>query len=117
MTGETLSRARPAAQPPGAHVGWGSAALALGVATAVGHALSYAFSLVLSRALGPADFGALGALLGIAVVASVPATALQTQVARFSAIADTGGMARQSYRLSWWIGLGQGLVLAALAFP
>lgn len=117
MTGETLSRARPTAQPPGAHVGWGSAALALGVATAVGHALSYAFSLVLSRALGPADFGALGALLGIAVVASVPATALQTQVARFSAIADTGGMARQSYRLSWWIGLGQGLVLAALAFP
>jgi O-antigen/teichoic acid export membrane protein len=104
-------------QPRGARFRWGSAALALGVATAVGHALSYAFSLVLSRALGPADFGALGALLGIAVVASVPATALQTQVARFAAIADTGAMARQSYRLSWWIGLGQGLLLAALAFP
>ena len=117
MTGETLSRARPGAQPPDAHARWGSAALALGVATAVGHALSYAFSLVLSRALGPADFGALGALLGIAVVASVPATALQTQVARFSAVADTGAMARQSYRLSWWVGLGQGVLLAALAFP
>ena len=117
MTGETLSRARPAAQPSDARVRWGSAALALAVATAVGHALSYAFSLVMSRALGPADFGALGALLGIAVVASVPATALQTQVARFSAIADSGAGARQSYRLSWWIGLGQGVLLAALAFP
>ena len=117
VTGETLSRARPGAQPRDAPAKWGAAALALGVATAIGHALSYAFSLVLSRALGPADFGALGALLGVAIMASVPATALQTQVARFAAVADSGAGARQSYRLSWWIGLGQGLLLAAVAVP
>jgi O-antigen/teichoic acid export membrane protein len=96
---------------------WGTAGLALGVATAIGHALSYAFSLVLSRALGPADFGALGALLGIAVVASVPATALQTQVARYAAVDPSDAATRQGYRLSWGIGLAQGLALAAAAMP
>jgi O-antigen/teichoic acid export membrane protein len=71
----------------------------------------------LSRALGPADFGALGALLGVAVVATVPATALQTQVARFAAVGYHAAGARQSHRLSWWVGLGQGLLLAVLALP
>lgn len=117
MTGETRSGARAVARPPRAWSGWGSAALALGVATAIGHGLSYAFSLVLSRALGPADFGALGALLGIGVVAAVPSTALQTQVARFAAVAPGDAATRRGYRLSWWIGLGQGAALVALALP
>lgn len=117
MTGETRSGARTVARPPRAWFHWGSAALALGVATAIGHALSYAFSLVLSRALGPADFGALGALLGIGVVAAVPSTALQTQVARFAALAPGDSATRQGYRLSWWIGLGQGAALVVLALP
>lgn len=117
MTGDTLGGAGRPARPPHPSARWGSAALTLGIATAVGHALSYAFSVVLSRALGPADFGALGALLGLAVVATVPATALQTQVARFSAVAPSGAVARQGYRLSWGIGLVLALVLAALALP
>jgi O-antigen/teichoic acid export membrane protein len=95
----------------------GASAAALGIATTVGHALSYAFSLVLSRALGPADFGALGALLGIAVVASVPATALQTQVARLTAVDPASGGVRQGYRLGWLIGGALALGLAALAVP
>lgn len=117
MTGETPSGARAVGRPPRAWFDWGSAALVLGVATAVGHGLSYAFSLVLSRALGPADFGALGALLGIGVVAAVPSTALQTQVARFAAVAPGEAVTRRGYRLSWWIGFGQGAALVALALP
>jgi O-antigen/teichoic acid export membrane protein len=117
VTRETLGSAPASAHPSGGAPRWRSAALFLGVATALGHALSYAFSLVLSRALGPADFGALGALLGVAVVATVPATALQTQVARFAAVGYHAAGARQSHRLSWWVGLGQGLLLAVLALP
>ena len=91
--------------------------MSLGLATALGHALSYAFSLIMSRALGPADFGALGALLGLAVVATVPATALQTQVARFSAVAPSRAALREGYRLSWKIGLVVGAVVTALSLP
>lgn len=95
----------------------GSAAILLGVATAVGHAFSYAFSLVMSRALGPADFGALGALLGLAVVATVPATALQTEVARLAAVAPSRATVRHGYRLSWLIGAALGVAMTVFALP
>lgn len=117
MTGETLdevdSRER-VARPPAP---LGSAAIKLGVATVVGHAFSYAFSLVLSRALGPADFGALGALLGLGVVATVPAVALQTEVARLVAVAPSRATARRGYRLSWLIGSALGVFMVALTWP
>ncbi|MDO5501534.1 MAG: hypothetical protein Q4G67_00030 [Actinomycetia bacterium] len=95
---------------------WSSAAALLGIATAVGHAFSYAFSLVLSRVLGPADFGALGALLGLAIVATVPATALQTQLARVTATGINRAGVGEGYRLSWLIGLvlAAGLTLFSL---
>ena len=95
----------------------GVAAATLGVATTVGHALSYAFSLVLSRALGPADFGALGALLGIAIVASVPAAALQSQVARISAVSPGSPEIRGGYRLGWVVGATLAVALAVAAIP
>jgi O-antigen/teichoic acid export membrane protein len=71
----------------------------------------------MSRALGPADFGALGALLGIAVVASVPAAALQTQVARAAALSPGSAAVRHGYRLGWLIGGALAVALAVLAIP
>ncbi|MCL3837378.1 lipopolysaccharide biosynthesis protein [Aeromicrobium duanguangcaii] len=65
-----LSRSRP-----------GSGA-ALGVTMAVANVLSYVFVLILSRALGPADFGGFSALSAYGIVLSVPAGALQVIVAR-----------------------------------
>lgn len=91
--------------------------LLLGVASVVGNALSYGFSLVLSRALGPADFGALGALLGLSVVVAVPAAGLQTQVARLVAIAPHSPAIRRGYRLGWVVGSALALGMAALALP
>lgn len=117
MAGETRSEVdvpAPLTQPPAP---WGPAALWLGTATALGHGLSYAFSLVLSRELGPADYGALGALLNLGVLVTVPATALQTQVARFAAIVPSQAVLRQGYRLSWALGLVLVLVMAALTPP
>ncbi|MBC9224829.1 hypothetical protein GL325_00710 [Aeromicrobium sp. 636] len=65
-----LSRPRP-----------GSGA-ALGVTMAVANVLSYVFVLILSRALGPSDFGGFSALSAYGIVLSVPAGALQVIVAR-----------------------------------
>jgi len=57
----------------------------LAAATVTASLLSYAFNLVLTRALGPQGFGSVGALLGLAVIGSVPATALQLECARLVA--------------------------------
>jgi O-antigen/teichoic acid export membrane protein len=62
--------------------------------------LGYAFSLVLSRTLGPSGFGELSALLAVAILASVPGVALQAGVARGIAAApqrdDDTRMLRQT---------------------
>lgn len=62
--------------------------------------LGYAFSLVLSRTLGPSGFGELSALLAVAILASVPGVALQAGVARGIAAApqrdDDTRMLRQA---------------------
>lgn len=116
MTGESAGHQATAGPPPPGPT-WGAGAVTLAVATTVGHALSYAFSLVLSRALGPADFGALGALLAVGIVASVPATALQTQVARLAAVSPGGADLRRGYRLGWTIGGSVALVMTVLAIP
>jgi O-antigen/teichoic acid export membrane protein len=42
---------------------------------------------------------------------------LQTQVARYAAVDPSDAATRQGYRLSWGIGLAQGLALAAAALP
>ncbi|GAA3548069.1 hypothetical protein AFL01nite_26640 [Aeromicrobium flavum] len=49
---------------------------------AVANVLSYVFVLILSRALGPGDFGGFSALSAYGIVLSVPAGALQVIVAR-----------------------------------
>lgn len=54
----------------------------LGITMALANALSYAFILILSRAFGPADFGAYSVLSSYGIVLSVPAGAFQVIVAR-----------------------------------
>jgi len=69
-------------------------ALALAVAMAVANATNYGFSLVMAFLLGPAAYGALGALLALVLVGSVPGLALQAVVARRTALLGrTAGLA------------------------
>lgn len=64
------------------------AGLVVAPATLLANVLGYAFSIVGARGLGPADFGVLGALLGLVLVGSVPGLALQALVARRVAVAE-----------------------------
>ena len=68
---------------------------------AVANALSYIFVLIVSRAFGPADFGAYSALSAYGVVLAVPAGALQVVVARHVARHDSSAT---GIRLAVWIG-------------
>lgn len=61
----------------------------LGITMALANALSYAFALILSRAFGPADFGAFSVLSSYGIVLSVPAGAFQIIVARHVASQDS----------------------------
>ncbi len=78
----------------------GSGAL-LGITMAVANALSYVFVLIISRAFGPADFGAYSALSAFGIVLSVPAGALQVIVARHIAKEDSTST---GIRLAIWLG-------------
>jgi O-antigen/teichoic acid export membrane protein len=84
--------------------------LFLAIATTGASLLGYAFSVVLSRALGPDQYGALAALLALGLVGSVPAVAMQLLVAREASLGDSEGPA--------WLRLGAlaGLGLLALTW-
>ena len=62
-------------------------ALMVAPAMAAANGLNYAFNVVMSRKLGPADYGALAALLAVVLVGTVPGVALQAVVARYTALA------------------------------
>src|SRR5512132_1104720 len=79
--------------------------LVVAPAMAAANALNYAFNLVMSRLLGPADYGALGALLALVLVGTVPGVAFQAVVARHTALAGAA-----TGRLWSWV-----LVAAAVA--
>lgn len=90
-----------------------SASLVLGAAIAVANLLAYAFTLLLTRALGPADFGAFYAINSTALILAIPTGALQIVVARRFATATDSGL-----RLALTVGValfGLGLVVAPLA--
>lgn len=79
----------------------------------------YLLAVVASHALAPEGYGELSALLGVLLVASVPALALQAVVARSVARRPPGEPAgareRAALVLSARLGLGLGLAGAALA--
>ena len=73
-------------EPPG-RASLPRAFLVIAPAMAAANLLNYAFNLVMSRLLGPADYGALGALLALVLVGTVPGVALQAVVARHTTLA------------------------------
>lgn len=83
----------------------GSAVVALGLA--VGQVLSYLVNVVGARALGPHEYGELGAVLGLLLIGSVLPLAVQTVVARRVATAQG------ERRLDLALGARLGLVEAA----
>lgn len=78
----------------------------------VGNAINYAFQVVMSRLLGPASFGALGALLALSFIISVPGLALQTIVARHTALRDHRG---EDVR-ALWSGVLRSVLLVGVGF-
>src|SRR6266511_1108082 len=94
------------------------AGLMVAPAMAVANGLNYAFNLVMLRLLEPAAYGALGALLAVILIGTVPGLALQAVVARHTALraGDRRAVAelwsRTLVAVSW-VSLGLGLALAA----
>lgn len=92
---------------------FGRAGLSLAAATVLSNLLGYAFAVVLSRALGPGDYGALAALLALGVIGSVPAIALQLLVAR--EVASSSSEATAWLRTSLALGAALFLALSVLS--
>src|SRR6266540_2848544 len=94
------------------------AGLMVAPAMAVANGLNYAFNLVMLRLLEPAAYGALGALLAVILIGTVPGLALQAVVARHTALraGDRRAVAelwsRTLVAVSW-VSLGLGPALAA----
>jgi O-antigen/teichoic acid export membrane protein len=78
----------------------------LAVASVLANALGYAFTVVLARAYGPAEYGAFGALLGLGLIGGIPSGALQYVLARRTAAGrlSTGRNERAGLLLSLAVG-------------
>ncbi|HEV8653666.1 MAG TPA: hypothetical protein VG276_30780 [Actinomycetes bacterium] len=63
---------------------------------AVANGMNYTYNLVMARMLGPSGYGALGALLALVVIGTVPGYALQAVVARHTALRATSPEAREA---------------------
>jgi O-antigen/teichoic acid export membrane protein len=118
-----VSAARPPVPAPGAAMPAqrfppGSllrAGLLVAPLLAVGNGLNYVYNVVMARLLGPAGYGALGALLALALIASVPGLALQVVVARHTALRVRDQHALAELWTATLAGvLGAGLALALL---
>ncbi|HTJ70451.1 MAG TPA: hypothetical protein VL551_23130 [Actinospica sp.] len=100
-----------------------SATVAVGMMA--GNALSYGFSFALSHRLGSADYGQIGTLLALFLIASIPATALQAVTARRIATAKArdGGVSADRVhaiagpllRWSVVVGAGEAALFVALS--
>jgi O-antigen/teichoic acid export membrane protein len=87
-------------------------------AMAAANGLNYAFNVVMSRKLGPADYGALAALLAVVLVGTVPGVALQAVVARYTALAHDATAGLWAAVLFAVLGVGAALgLLAVIASP
>jgi hypothetical protein len=83
---------------------------------AVANATNYGFSLAMAFLLGPAAYGALGALLALVLVGSVPGVALQAVVARRTALLrqEAGQDAAATWPGTRWLVDRAGVALAAV---
>jgi len=88
----------------------------VGAATMVGNGAAFLLSMVAARVLGPTDFGAFGALIGILLILATVGIATQALAARRVAIAtdDRAEVEGQIIRLATFVGSGM-VVLGLLA--
>jgi O-antigen/teichoic acid export membrane protein len=94
------------------------AGAAVGAASMAANVLAFGLTYALGRVFPTAGFGAVTALLGVAIVGQVPAMALQAVVARRIALAPSAsGLARSLLTRSAIVALAVGAVGAALAVP
>lgn len=86
------------------------AALLMAPAMLAANALHYLFAVVQSRLLGPADYGALGALLGVVLLGGVPGLAWQSVAARHTARGDRDGGG-----VHLWLSVRRGVTIIGIA--
>jgi hypothetical protein len=93
------------------------AGVLLGVASVAANALGYGLTVLLTRSYGPAEYGALGALLGVGLIGGIPAGALQYVLARRTAAGDLPAdrNERAGLRLSVLVGLTLGGLVVLLS--
>lgn len=91
----------------------------VGVATLVGNGAAYLLSMVAARILNKADFGALGALLGLLVILATLGISTQALAARRVATAttDRARIEEQLIRLSIFLGFFVIIAGVAVAWP
>src|SRR5919197_1352277 len=65
--------------------------LVLAPTVGLANGINYGYSVLMAALLGPSAFGALGALLALVLIGSVPGLALQTVVARHAALLRSDG--------------------------
>jgi O-antigen/teichoic acid export membrane protein len=109
-----------AVAPLAATVSLPRAGLVVAPAMALANLLNYAFNLVMVRLLEPAAYGALGALLAVILIGTVPGLAVQVVVARHTALraGDRAAVAElwsRTLAAAAWLSLGLGLLVAAAA--
>ncbi len=107
---------QPGATPvPGAVRGLARSGAVLAGATLAANVLGYVLVLALSRLLPPADYGAVGALLNLAVIGLVPALAVQLVAARRTAARAARGTDPRLGALGLGAGGAVGLVVVLAA--
>ena len=119
-----MRRGRPGRTGPpftGLRAFWGQAALLLVVLACV-NVSNYLFHVVISRMLGPSEYGALAALLAVVLVLSVPYGVVQTAVADKTATlrstgreGDVRGLAESALKTTLPFAWAAGIAVAALA--
>ena len=89
----------------------------LGVAAVIANALGYAVTIVFTRSFGPAEYGALVALLGVGLIGGIPAGGMQYVLARRTAAQRLapGTNERSGLLLALAVGGGLGGLTIALS--
>jgi len=92
----------------------------VGAATLLGNGTAYLLSMVSARILDPADFGALGALLGLLVIIATLGISIQALTARRVSTASASereDVEGQAIRLSVLVAIAIGIGAGVLAWP
>jgi O-antigen/teichoic acid export membrane protein len=93
------------------------AGVLLAAVSLLANALGYGLTVLLARSFGPADYGALGALLGVGLIAGIPAGGLQYVLARRTAARQLTEHQneRAGLRLAFGVGVALGGAVAVLS--